>query len=78
VAFWERLTRAFQRWQKAKIYETKQAAVCDCGHDYKTHEKSLRGKLICVYEGSSKDFKMRWGAASQIRATLGLLLFKKG
>jgi hypothetical protein len=35
--------------------ETKQAAMCDCGHDYATHEKSLRGKLICVYRDPRTD-----------------------
>jgi len=38
-----------------KTYETKQAAMCDCGHDYATHEKSLRGKLICVYRDPRTD-----------------------
>jgi hypothetical protein len=39
----------------SKIYETKQTMVCDCGHDYATHEKSLRGKLICVYRDPRTD-----------------------
>jgi len=39
----------------SKIYETEQAAICDCGHDYATDEKSLRGKLICVYRDPRND-----------------------
>lgn len=38
-----------------KAYETKQVAICDCGHDYATHHKSLRGKLICVYRDPRND-----------------------
>jgi hypothetical protein len=38
-----------------KTYETKQAAMCDCGHDYGTHEKPLRGKLIYVYRHPRTD-----------------------
>src|SRR6266536_165874 len=38
-----------------KIYETKQAAMRDCGHEYATHEKSLRGKLVCVYRNPHTD-----------------------
>jgi hypothetical protein len=35
--------------------ETKQATMCGCSHDYATHEKSLRGKLICVYRHPRTD-----------------------
>src|SRR5260370_40323900 len=38
-----------------KTYESKQAAICDCGHDYAAHAKSLRGKLICVYRHPRTD-----------------------
>jgi hypothetical protein len=38
-----------------RTYESKQAAMCDCGHDYATHEKSLRGKLLCVYRDPRTD-----------------------
>ncbi len=38
-----------------KTYETKQAAMCDCGHDYANHGKSLRGKFICVYRDPRTD-----------------------
>jgi hypothetical protein len=37
------------RMAASKTHETKQVAMCDCGHEYALHEKSLRGKLICVY-----------------------------
>jgi hypothetical protein len=39
----------------SKTYETKQTSVCDCGYDYARHEKSLRGKLICVYRDPRTD-----------------------
>ena len=29
--------------------------MCDCGHEYALHEKSLRGKLICVYRDPRTD-----------------------
>src|SRR5260370_19078061 len=43
------------RMAASKTYEARQAALCDCGHDYPTHEKSLRGKLICVYRDPRTD-----------------------
>jgi hypothetical protein len=39
-----------------KAYESKQAVICDCGHDYATHEKSSKvGQRMLEVKRSETD-----------------------